>query len=290
MFYRNIMTEKGTIRAAIQGIAGSFHDQASREYFSDRQVELVPCVGFEDLFEAVKTGQADVAVMAIENSVAGSLLPNYSLLRDSGFTIFGEIFLRISQHLMALPGQTLEEIREAHSHYMAIAQTRNYFKAYPGIRLIEADDTAASAKRVAEMQVPGRAAIAGAHAAELYGLEILAREIETNKRNFTRFLLMYKPNGVHPFKVAHPDKASLSFTLPHETGSLSQVLSIFSFYRISLTKIQSIPILGQEWEYHFLIDLTFDDPVRYRQSLDAIRPLTHELMILGEYIQGKNIL
>jgi prephenate dehydratase len=281
------VTEK--IRAAIQGIGGSFHDQAAREYFAGKNIELVPCVTFEDLFDSVKIGESDVAVMAIENTVAGSLLPNYALLRDSGFTIFGEIFLRISQNLMALPGQTIPEIKEAYSHYMAIAQTRNFFRAFPGIRLIEADDTAASAMRVAEQGLKGLAAIAGERAAEMYGLEILARGIETNKRNFTRFLLLYKPNGSEPYKVENPDKASLSFTLPHETGSLSQVLSICSFYRISLTKIQSIPIIGQEWEYHFLIDLTFDDPVRYRQSLDAIRPLTHELTILGEYTQGKHI-
>lgn len=283
------MKETENIRVAIQGIEGSFHDQAARDYFPHRTVDLVPCGGFEDLFDSVKAGQADVAVMAIENTVAGSLLPNYALLRDSGFTVFGEIFLRISQHLMALPGQSIEHIREAYSHYMAIAQTRAFFKAYPEIHLVEADDTAASARRVAEKGLTGVAAIAGERAADLYGLEIIARGIETNKRNFTRFLLMYKPNGSQPFKVDNPDKASLSFTLPHETGSLSQVLSIFSFYRISLTKIQSIPIIGQEWEYHFLVDLTFDDPVRYRQSLDAIRPLTHELTILGEYLQGKHI-
>ncbi len=283
------MKDSKTIRAAIQGIAGSFHDQAAREYFPEREVELVACEAFEDLFEVVRKGKADVAVMAIENTVAGSLLPNYALLRESEFTIFGEIFLRISQHLMALPGQTIGDITEAYSHYMAIAQTRNFFRSYPGIRLIEADDTAASAKRVSDNRLAHQAAIAGERAAEMYGLEIIARGIETNKRNFTRFLLMYKPNGVHPFLSEQPDKASLSFTLPHETGSLSHVLSIFSFYRISLTKIQSIPIIGQEWEYHFLIDLTFDDPARYRQSLDAIRPLTHELTILGEYNQGKQI-
>ncbi len=283
------MKDTDTIRAAIQGIAGSFHDQAAREYFPGRQVELVPCMAFEDLFNAVKKGEADVAVMAIENTVAGSLLPNYALLQGSNFTVFGEIFLRISQHLMALPGQKIEDIREAYSHYMAIAQTRLFFRCYPGIHLVEADDTAASAKDVADRGLPGLAAIAGERAAEMYGLEILARGIETNKRNFTRFLLLYKPNGEQPFHVAEPDKASLSFTLPHQTGSLSHVLSILSFYRISLTKIQSIPIIGQEWEYHFLIDLTFDDPVRYRQALDAIRPLTHELTILGEYKQGRHI-
>jgi prephenate dehydratase len=283
------MKDTKNIRAAIQGIAGSFHDQAAREYFPGCHVELVPCLAFEDLFESVIAGKADVAVMAIENTVAGSLLPNYALLQGSHFTIFGEIFLRISQHLMALPGQKIGDIREAYSHYMAIAQTRVFFRSYPGIHLVESDDTAASAKEVADRGLPGLAAIAGERAAGMYGLEILARGIETNKRNFTRFLLLYKPNGERPFHVEEPDKASLSFTLPHQTGSLSHVLSVLSFYRISLTKIQSIPILGQEWEYHFLIDLTFDDPVRYGQALDAIRPLTHELVILGEYKQGRHI-
>jgi prephenate dehydratase len=283
------MKDTKNIRAAIQGIAGSFHDQAAREYFPGCHVELVPCLAFEDLFESVIAGKADVAVMAIENTVAGSLLPNYALLQGSHFTIFGEIFLRISQHLMALPGQKIGDIREAYSHYMAIAQTRVFFRSYPGIHLVESDDTAASAKEVADRGLPGLAAIAGERAAGMYGLEILARGIETNKRNFTRFLLLYKPNGERPFQVEEPDKASLSFTLPHQTGSLSHVLSVLSFYRISLTKIQSIPILGQEWEYHFLIDLTFDDPVRYGQALDAIRPLTHELVILGEYKQGRHI-
>jgi len=284
------MEKTETIRAAIQGIAGSFHDQAANDYFSGKQVGLVPCMSFEELFEQVRAGRADVAVMAIENTVAGSLLPNYALLNSSGFTIFGEIYLRISQNLMALPGQKTEDIREAYSHYMAIAQTRPFFKQYPQVHLIESEDTAASARWVAEENRPGVAAIAGERAASMYGLEILARGIETNKRNYTRFLFLYKPNGTEHFKTDHPDKSSLSFSLPHKTGSLSQVLSIFSFYGINLTKIQSIPIIGQEWEYHFLTDLTFDDPVRYRQAVEAIRPLTHELIILGEYSQGKNII
>ncbi|HBB93255.1 MAG: prephenate dehydratase [Bacteroidetes bacterium GWF2_49_14] len=284
------MKETENIRAAIQGIAGSFHDQAARDYFSDMPVDLVPCVAFEELFEQVRLGKADVAVMAIENTVAGSLLPNYALINTSGFTIFGEIYLRISQNLMALPGQLIGDLQEAYSHYMAIAQTRPFFKAYPNIHLIESDDTAASAKWVADENRPGLAAIAGERAAEMYGLEILARGIETNKRNYTRFLFLYKPNGTEHFKVDNPEKASLSFSLPHQTGSLSHVLSIFSFYGVNLTKIQSIPIIGQEWEYHFLIDLTFSDVIRYRQAVEAIRPLTHELIILGEYLQGKHIL
>jgi prephenate dehydratase len=283
------MKETETIRAAIQGIAGCFHDQAAREFFSNRAIELVPCNSFEELFESVRSGEADVAAMAIENTVAGSILPNYALLQSSGFTIFGEIFLRISQNLMALPGQKPEEIREAYSHYMAIAQTRPFFRKYPDIRLIESEDTAGSARRIAEQGEKGIAAIAGQLAADMYGLEILASGIETNKRNFTRFLFLYKPNGTERFRIESPNKSSLSFTLPHATGSLSHVLSIFSFYGVNLTKIQSIPVIGQEWEYHFLVDLTFTDPVRYRQSLEAIRPLTSELDILGEYLQGNNI-
>ena len=277
------------LRVAIQGIAGSFHDQAARLYFNGEGIDLISCNTFEQLFDAVDTHQSDVAVMAIENSVAGSLLPNYALLNSSGFVVFGEVFLRISQHLMALPGQQISDISEVHSHYMAIAQTRAFFKPYPHLHLVEADDTAGSAHWVASGKLKGMAAIAGRNAADMYGLEILAEEIETNKRNYTRFLFLYKPNGTERFSEKSPDKASLSFSLPHQTGSLSQVLSIFSFYGINLTKIQSIPIIGEEWQYHFLVDLTFSDLERYRQSVDAIRPLTRELYILGEYKQGKHI-
>jgi len=277
------------MKIAIQGIRGSFHHQAAQNYFESDESNLVECSSFEDLFDAVSSNSAEAAVMAIENTVAGSLLPNYALLHESGFRIFGEVFLRISQHLMALPGQEMHEIREVRSHHMAIAQTRKFFRDHPHIRLVEADDTAASAKRIQEENLRGVAAIAGIRASELYGLELLAESIETNKRNFTRFLFLYKPNGTPRFVQTDPDKASISFSLPHHTGSLSQVLSVLSFYGINLTKIQSIPVIGQEWRYHFLVDLTFQEASRYRQSLDAIRPLTSSLTILGEYKQGKQI-
>ena len=278
------------LKVAIQGYPGSFHDLAASEYFSGQELELICCETFDELFETVDCHEADVAMMAIENTVAGSLLPNYSLMNEAGFQIFGEIYLRISQHLMALPGTSISDIREAQSHYMAIAQTRKFFKQYPHIKLIESPDTALSAKYVSDNQQFGVAAIAGRMAAEKYGLEIIAEEIETNKKNFTRFLTLYKPNGTERYKVLEPEKASLSFSLPHTTGSLSQVLSIFSFYGINLTKIQSIPILGEEFRYHFLVDLTFDNHERYFQSVDAIRPLTAEMKILGEYKTGKLIL
>lgn len=277
------------LKVAIQGYEGSFHDQAASEFFTNQQLELICCSSFDELFDKVENHHADVAIMAIENTVAGSLLPNYSLLNEAGFQIFGEIFLRISQHLMALPGQSIEEIREAHSHYMAIAQTRVFFKQYPHIKLVESADTALSAKNISENRLMGAAAIASEAAAEKYGLEIISREIETNKKNFTRFLALYKPNGTLRYKENAPEKASLSFSLPHTTGSLSQVLSIFSFYGINLTKIQSIPILGKEFRYHFLVDLTFDDAERYWQALEAIRPLTAEMTVLGEYKKGRMI-
>ena len=289
IFFHMEKNKTNTLRVAIQGYKGSFHDMAASQYFKDQELELVCCSSFDQLFDSVHSCEADVAIMAIENTVAGSLLPNYSLLNEAGFQIFGEIFLRISQHLMALPGQSIDDIQEVYSHYMAIAQTRVFFKQFPHIRLIEAEDTALSAKHIADNKLMGAAAIAGDAAADQYGLHILSRSIETNKKNFTRFLALYKPNGTSRFKDQSPKKASLSFSLPHETGSLSQVLSIFSFYGINLSKIQSIPILGQEFQYHFLVDLRFEDLDRYRQSLEAIRPLTEKLKVLGEYKRGQLI-
>ena len=277
------------LKVAIQGGRGSFHDQAAHEFFNTNELELICCDSFDELFDQVIEKNAEVAVMAIENTVAGSLLPNYALLRDSEFKIIGEIFLRVGQHLMALPGQKIEDIKEVHSHYMAIAQTRKYFRQYPHIKLIESEDTALSAQKIAIEKMQGGGAIASKMAAELYGLEILAEEIETNKKNFTRFLVLYKPNGKPRFKQENPDKASISFSVPHKTGSLSHVLSIFSFYDLNLTKIQSIPILGQEFRYHFLVDLAFDNYERYNQSFEAIRPLTVDLNRLGEYKKGQRI-
>jgi len=287
-----LMKEETTnkLKVAIQGYKGSFHDLAASNFFEHKELDLICCSSFDELFDSVQTHKADVAIMAIENTVAGSLLPNYSLLNEAGFQIFGEIFLRIGQHLMALPGQSMEDITEVYSHYMAIAQTRVFFKQYPHIRLIESEDTALSAKHISDNKLMGAAAIAGEAAAREYELDILFRNIETNKKNFTRFLALYKPNGSLRFMENAPEKASLSFSLPHKTGKLSQVLSIFSFYDISLTKIQSIPILGQEFQYHFLVDLSFEDADRYRQSVEAIRPLTDRLNILGEYKRGQMII
>jgi len=275
------------IKVAIQGIAGSFHDIAAQCYFGKDEVEVVPCSTFKELFACLKENGSMVGIIAIENTIAGSLLPNYNLLRESRLTIIGEHKLRIKHNLVALPGQKIEDIKEVHSHYMALLQCEDFLEENPQIKHVEAEDTAAEGLRIAQEQATGRAAITSRYAAELFGLEILAKGIETNKHNFTRFLVI--GNELMRDKLVgdkERNKASLVFSLPHEEGSLSKVLTILSFYNINLTKIQSLPVMGQEWEYLFYIDVKFNDFVRYRQSLDAILPLTKNMRILGEYAEG----
>ena len=274
---------------AIQGIAGCYHETAARRYFSDRQIEVLPCSSFDILFDRMTADPALLGIAAIENTIAGSLLPNHELLQRSRARIVGEQKLRISHVIAALPGQSLDEIREVHSHPIALMQCGEFLKNRPALKVVERDDTAGSAREIAELRLPATAAICGADAAELYGLEILQRGIETNKHNFTRFLILADVNRAAEFlNPARTNKASLVFTLRHTQGSLSKVLTVLSFYDINLTKIQSLPIIGREWEYQFYVDVTFDDPVRYRQAVDAARPLTSDFRILGEYAECPN--
>ena len=271
-------------RVAIQGVYGAFHEIAARNYFVGEEIDIVPCDTFKDLFRAMKNDDDLLGIIAIENTIAGSLLQNHNLLRESGCLIIGEHKLRIEHQLAVLPGQKLEDIREVHSHPIALMQCEDFLEAHRQLQAVERDDTALSAKEIAENKLTGRAAICSRLAAEKYGLEIIAEGIETNKRNFTRFLIIANPDLAYKMNRGMIlNKSTLVFTLPHEAGSLSQVLSILSFYHMNLTKIQSLPILGREWEYQFYINLTFDDYERYRLSLDAIRPLTKEFLILGEY-------
>ncbi len=274
---------------AIQGIAGCYHETAARRYFSDRQIEVLPCSSFDILFDRMTADPALLGIAAIENTIAGSLLPNHELLQRSRARIVGEQKLRISHVIAALPGQSLDEIREVHSHPIALMQCGEFLKNRPALKVVERDDTAGSAREIAENRLTATAAICGADAAELYGLEILQRGIETNKHNFTRFLILADVNRAAEFlNPARTNKASLLFTLRHTQGSLSKVLTVLSFYDINLTKIQSLPIIGREWEYQFYVDVTFDDPVRYRQAVDAARPLTSDFRILGEYAECPN--
>ncbi len=268
-------------RIAIQGVKGCFHEQAARLFYeNETNPEIVECLTFDGLYKNMDSGRADAAVMAIENTVSGGLLPNFELLRKYDRKIKGEVFLRIQQNLMALPGQKIEDIKEVRTHYMAINQTREFFKDYPWIRLVESEDTAKSAADVAEQGLMGVGAVASVLAADLYGLDILAESIETYKQNFTRFLILDDGIRVDPSVI---NKSSMCFTLSHTPGSLAHVLTILSFYGMNLTRIQSLPIPGQEWQYFFYVDIKFDDYVRYQQALAAVRPLMEDLNVLGEY-------
>ncbi len=272
------------VRVAIQGISGSFHEMAAVNYF-EQPVQLVTTETFDELFAALARRDADYGVMAIENTVAGSILPNYALLRESRLRVVGESYLRIALSLVGLRGQKMAELTEVYSHPMAINQCRAFFKSLPRIKLIAAGDTATSAKRIADERRPGAAAIANARAAELYGLEVLADEIEANRVNYTRFLIL--TDELNAREIQSADKASICFSLQHQVGCLSQVLSVLAFYGMNLTKIQSLPIIGEEWRYLFYVDVCFSDFNRYRQALSAIRPLTAVFEVLGEYRQGQ---
>jgi prephenate dehydratase len=286
IFFIHIMSNKKIKKVAIQGIPGANHEIAARAYFKNHEVEVVPCHTFREVFNVMHKNPDILGIMAIENTLVGSLLPNYTMLRESGFFIHGEHKQRIKHHLMALPGQSINDIQEVHSHPMALAQCEDFFNNYPHIKLIESDDTALSAKIISNNQVKGVGAIASSLAAELYNLEVLERGIETNKHNYTRFLMIGQEDKIEKSELLEQqriNKSSLVFSLPHEEGSLSKVLTILAFYSINLTKIQSLPVVGVEWEYLFYIDVMYNDYDRYLQSLDAIRPLCKKLRIIGEY-------
>jgi len=232
----------------------------------------------------VKSDSAAIAMLAIENTIAGSLLHNYDLLRQSGTMVVGEQRLHIQHCICCLPDDDWSTIVEVHSHPVALMQCRSFLSNHPNIKAVEADDTAGSAAYIVENQCHGCAAICSADAARLYGLRILEDSIEDNKHNFTRFLVACHPQKADLLRsLTEVDKSSIVFSLPHEEGSLSKVLTILSFYDINLTKIQSLPVIGHEWEYLFYVDLTFDNFTRYRQAIDAITPLVKRIKILGEY-------
>ncbi|MFI3286449.1 MAG: prephenate dehydratase [Rikenellaceae bacterium] len=271
-------------KVTIQGVEGCYHEVAARAFFASERIEVLPCATFGKLFEEMATDSSLLGIAAIENTIAGSLLQNHELLSNSCLKVIGEQKIRISHVVAVLPGQTIEDISEVHSHPIALMQCAKWLSAHPQIKAVESDDTAESAKIIAEQGLRGHAAICGEAAAKLYGLEILERAIETNRHNFTRFLILSNEKCAEEYIAQNEiNKSSIQFSLAHSTGSLSKILTIFSFYDINLTKIQSLPIIGCEWEYLFYVDLTFDSYERYRQSLDAVRPLITEFKILGEY-------
>jgi len=270
------------MKIAIQGETGSFHEVAARQYFKYDEIEIVPCSTFDLELTLLGDGEVDFAVMAIENARSGSILYNYTLIRESGMKILGEHNLRIKQNLMALPKQKITDIKEIRTHPIAIAQCMTFLNQYPHITLIESDDTAGSAKQIGESKTMGVAAIASSHAAEIYGLEILAPGIETYKQNYTRFLVIgeeYKGN-------TRGNKVSICFSTGHKPGSLAKVLVKLAELDINLSKIQSVPRLNGEWEYVFYLDLEVNKNTKSDIIQRVLEHYTSNLEILGVYYKG----
>lgn len=271
------------MKISIQGEKGSFHEAAARQYFSYDEIDIVPCRSFDNTIQAVKDGTADFAVMAIENARSGSMLYNYTLIRESGLKILGEQNLRIKQNLMALKGQKIDDIQEIRSHPIALAQCMTFLNEHPGITLIETEDTAASARIISENQISGVAAIAPLHAAEIYNLEVLAEGIETYKQNYTRFLVV----GNEDKGNTRGNKVSVCFCTGHKPGSLAAVLVILANLNINLSKIQSVPRLNGEWEYMFYCDLELDKDTKSDIIKRLLEHHTSNLEILGVYFKGE---
>jgi prephenate dehydratase len=274
--------KKKKLKVAIQGIATSYHEVAALHYF-DQPIETVECLSFHMLCENLKYGKCDVAVMAIENSIAGSILPNYFLLQDYHFNIIGEIYLPIHMHLLALPGVSHSNIKTIESHPMAIRQCSEYLQRLNGVAIRESDDTALSAQRIAEKKLLDTAAIANEYAAKKFGLHILEKGIETHKKNFTRFLILSAGQEV----ITGANKASMSFEVRNEAGSLADALMVFKNHSINLTKIQSIPIIGKPSEYSIHIDLEWKKRKDYDKAIQVVLRKVRNLNVLGEYKKAK---
>ncbi len=265
---------------AIQGIEGSFHHLVAREYFGE-DIEVLECMSFQELVNSIVSGKAQEGVMAIENSIAGSILPNYALIDEHNLKVIGEHYIPIDMNLMALPGQTIDKIKKVYSHPMALLQCKQFFKNYPHIKLIEDADTAEVARRIAQKESKHVGAVASKMAAEIFGLDILAESIHTKKSNATRFLLlstkMKEPNG----EIVN--KASIKFELESKRGSLVSVLNIIRDFNLDMTKIQSMPIIETPWKYWFLVDVVFEDYAEFQKAVEILRVMTEELKILGTY-------
>jgi len=277
------------MKIAIQGIRGSFHHIVANKYFGE-DIDLVECMSFTEIPVLLNNGEADSAVMAIENSIAGAILPNYALIDEFGLCIEGEVYINIHHHFMGLKGQKIDDIKEVWSHPMALLQCRKFFRSHPEIKLIEEKDTAEVAKRIKDNGLKGIAAIASKMAADMYGLEVLADDIQTIKNNSTRFFILKKNNDspYHPSKLGSvKDKASIKFVTKHDSGSLAEILDIFGKHDLNLTKIQSLPIIDKPWNYAFFIDLVIDDFVLYKNALHLISKKVTHLKIIGEYHQNK---
>mgnify|MGYP001396743629 FL=1 len=270
------------VRVAIQGKLGSFHHIVAQRYFGDR-LSLVACNTFDSSVGAVIKDNADLAVMAIENSIAGSIIPNYALIDQNDLKIIGEYGLSIHHNFMALPDQKIEDIKEVHSHPMALLQCKNFFQNYPNIVMVESEDTAEEAFRISKDQIMGVGAIASREAANIYNLYIMASSIQTIKNNITRFVILQKRGDlISENKI---NKASLKFILDHQRGSLAAVLNVMSDCQLNLTKIQSLPVIETPGKYAFFVDVTFDEFNNYYKAKKLISIMASKFKILGEYTQ-----
>lgn len=269
-----------SLKIAIQGIKGSNHHQVAKDFFGE-DIELIECLSFDAIIDHLLGGTADKGIMAIENSIAGSIIPNYNLVYHNKIHIIGEHYLSIHHNLMVLKDIAIEDIKEVHSHPMALLQCKEFFKEYPNIKLVESVDTAETAKRIRDEKLTHIAAIAPKMAAELYDLDIIAPEIQTIKNNATRFIILKKQNKVLPKEEIN--KASLRFITDHKRGSLATVLNVMSDCNLNLTKIQSLPVIETPWKYAFFVDVTFDEYEHFSKSKALLQIMSEDFTVLGEY-------
>ena len=271
-------------KIGIQGIRGSFHHIAVENYF-DKEIKLCEYLSFEDMILSLSKNEIQYALMAIENSTAGSIIPNYALIDEYNINIVGEHYLEISHNLMALKGQSLDDIKEIHSHPMALLQCRDFLKENPSIKLVEEKDTANVAKKISNTKTVGIGAIASKLAAKIYDLNLIKEDIQSIKKNQTRFVVLKKDNNLDKLQI---NKASLKFELDHKRGSLAAILNVLSDCKLNLTKIQSMPKIETPWRYSFFVDVTFENLDNYLKAKSIIQIMAKEFKVLGEYKNSKD--
>ncbi|KEQ28701.1 prephenate dehydratase [Pedobacter antarcticus] len=276
---------KKLTKVAIQGIKASFHEEAAFKFFG-KDIQTIECNSFKQTCDVLAAGEADYVVMAIENSIAGSLLPNYTLIREYNFAVTGEVYLGIQLHLMALPGVKIEDVKYVTSHPIAIRQCIDFFDEFPHLKIVESVDTAACAKKIKEEQLTDTVAVANAMAAELYGLDIIERRIESNKKNYTRFLILKNDKAENPGII---NKASICFQVGNHVGALSEVLNIFAKQDVNLSKIQSMPVLGKRNDYYFYVDMEWSDIAKYDEAIRRSLKYTVNFNIMGEYEKNDKV-
>ena len=275
--------EEKKLNIGIQGIKGSYHHIASESYFNEN-FNLRECLTFDHLVNEIEKSEIDMGVMAIENSIAGSIIPNYALIDQNNLLIVGEVYFEINHNLMALNGQNINQINEVFSHPMALLQCKSFFSEYPHIRLVESDDTAYEARRISKNNLKGVAAIASIEAAKYYNLNVLFKSIQTIKNNITRFVIIQKRTN-QPI-IDNINKASLKFILDDKRGSLAAVLNAMSDCKLNLTKIQSLPVIEKPGKYAFFVDLIFDDINNYLKAKKILSIMASHFKVLGEYSNG----